>query len=200
MADASQLRTDVWALADLVTPMALRIMATLRIADRIVEGVTTAPALAVAVDANVDALDRLLRHLVVAGVLTRDSSGQYALTPRGEVLRDDHPKSLRAMLDVTTAIGRADLSFVQLLHAIQMGEPAFPLQFGRSFWDDLASDPARTASFDAQMGIDVAADAPDIAAGYDWGALGATCSPRSSTTGTTRRPARSSGVAPRRPV
>jgi hypothetical protein len=76
------------------------------------------------------------------------------------------------MLDVTSAIGRADLACVHLLHSIRTGEPAFPLQYGRSFWDDLTADPERTASFDAQMGADVASDAPEIAAAYDWGALG----------------------------
>lgn len=159
-------------MADLATPMALRVAATLRIADQIAQGVRTAPELAAIVRADPDALDRLLRHLVTAGVVTRDDAGQYALTDLGEVLRDDHPTSLRAMLDTESAIGRADLAFVQLLHAIQTGRPGFPIQFGRSFWDDLAADPVRTASFDAQMGVDVSADAADVAAGYDWGSLG----------------------------
>jgi hypothetical protein len=78
---------------------------------------------------------------------------------------------MRAMLDVESAIGRADLSFVQLLHSVRTGEPAFPLQFGTSFWDDLAADPSRSASFDAQMGSDVAADLPAILTAYDWGSL-----------------------------
>jgi hypothetical protein len=159
-------------MADLITPMTLRVAATLRIADQIAGGVRTATALAEAVHANPDALDRLLRHLVTAGVLTRDPAGQYHLTALGEPLRDDHPARLRALMDVESAIGRADLSFVQLLHTVRTGEPGFPVHFGRPFWDDLASDPDRTASFDAQMGVDVSADAEDVAAGYDWGSMG----------------------------
>jgi hypothetical protein len=46
------------------------------------------------------------------------------------------------------------------------------VQFGRSFWDDLAADPGRSASFDAQMAADVAAWAPAIVAAYGWGSLG----------------------------
>jgi hypothetical protein len=134
--------------------------------------VRTASELAEAVHADPDALDRLLRHLVTAGVLSRDGSGQYALTTLGDVLREDHPAGMRVRLDVESAIGRADLSFVQLLHSVRTGEPAFPVQFGQSFWDDLAADPARSASFDEQMGVDVAADASDIASAYDWGSLG----------------------------
>jgi hypothetical protein len=151
--------------------MAIRVAATLRLADHIAQGIRTAPALARVADADAESLDRLLRHLVTVGLLTRDAAGQYALTELGDALRDDYPARLRPMLDVGSAIGRADLSLVHLLHAVKTGQPAFPEQYGRPFWDDLAADPARTASFDEQMGADVAADAPDVAAAYDWGAL-----------------------------
>jgi predicted transcriptional regulator len=163
---------ELWALADLATPMAVRVAATLRVADHITRGLRTAPELAAAANVNAAALDRVLRHLVTAGILRRDENSGYALTDRGEALRDDHPAGLRRMLDIESAIGRADLSFVQLLHSVRTGEPAFPVQYGRPFWDDLASDPARTASFDRQMGADIAADAPAIVAAYDWGSIG----------------------------
>ena len=162
----------LWAMADLVTPMALRVAATLRVADHITRGLRTAAELAEAVHVDADALDRVLRHLVTSGVLGRDEAGRYELTSRGEALRDDHPSGVRARLDIESAIGRADLSFVQLLHSVRTGEAAFPAQFGRPFWDDLAWDPERTSSYDAQMGIDVALWAPLVVAAYDWGSLG----------------------------
>ncbi len=172
MADDAEGSDRLQAMADLVTPMAVRVAATLRIADHIAQGLRTAPDLAEAVHADADALDRVLRHLVTVGVLTRDGSGRHTLTARGEALRDDHPAGLRAMLDIESAIGRADLSFVHLLHSVRTGEPAFPLQFGRPFWDDLAADPARSASFDARMGVDAAAWARDLVSAYNWGSLG----------------------------
>ena len=159
-------------MADLATPMAVRVAATLRIADHIAEGLRTAPELAEAVKADADALDRVLRHLVTAGVFTRDGSGRFALTARGDVLHDEHPDGLRAMWDLESAIGRAELSFVQLLHTVRTGEPAFPAQFGRSFWEDLSGDPTRAASYAAQMGSDVAEWAPLIISAYNWGSLG----------------------------
>jgi hypothetical protein len=152
--------------------MAVRVAATLRIADRVASGPRTAAALAEEVDADADALDRVLKRLAEAGVLARDASGRYSLTPQGEVLRAEHPAGLRAALDIDGAIGRADLSFVQLLHSVRTGEPAFPALYGRSFWEDLAADAARSASFDSLMGSDVTADAPDVIAAYDWGSLG----------------------------
>ncbi|GFJ84532.1 methyltransferase [Phytohabitans houttuyneae] len=163
---------ELWAAADLVTPMAIRVAATLRLADHIAAGRRTARELAAAVQADEDALDRVLRHLVTARVLTRAEPGAYGLTPLGEQLRDDDPRGLRPWLDLEGAVGRAETSFVQLLHTVRTGEPAFPQQFGRPFWDDLSADPALAASFDALMGGRLGADAPEIATAYPWGTLG----------------------------
>ncbi len=163
---------ELGVLADVVTPMAVRVAATLQIADHITRGPKTAQELAEAVNADADALDRVLRHLAVERVLSRDGSGRYGLTERGEALRDDHPSGMRRMLDIESAIGRAELSFVELLHSVRTGEPAFPERFGRPFWDDLSAEPARAASYAAQMGFDVAADAPAVVSAYDWGSLG----------------------------
>jgi SAM-dependent methyltransferase len=170
--DPSGWRTELWAAADLVTPMAIRVAATLRLADRIAAGTRTPPALAAAVGADPDALGRLMAHLVTAGVLTRDGDGGFGLASLGESLRDDDRAGLRAWLDLEGAIGRADLCFVELLHTVRTGEPAFPRRFGRPYWDDLSADPGLAASFDALMGDRLAADAPAVAAGYAWGTLG----------------------------
>ena len=163
---------ELWAMADLVTPMALRVAATLRIADHVTMGSQTARQLAQAVGADADALDRVLRHLTTTGVLHRDDGRRYELTGLGAALRTDHPDGIRAKLDLEGAVGRADLCFVELLHTVRTGEPGFPVHFGRPFWDDVTADIARSASFADQMGADVAAWAPHIVAACDWGSLG----------------------------
>lgn len=81
---------ELWAAAGLVTPMAIRVAATVRLADHIVAGRQTTEALAAAVEADRDVLGRLLAHLVTAGVLSRAEVGTYRLTALGEHLRDDH--------------------------------------------------------------------------------------------------------------
>lgn len=172
MTEVGDAADELRAMADLATPMAVRVAATLRIADHIARGRRTAAELAEASNADPDTLDRVLRHLVTVGVLSRDESGRYALTPLGDALRDDQSDNLRARLDIEGAVGRADLAFVQLLHSVRTGEAAFPAQFGRTFWEDLSASPALTASFDALMGADVAEEAPAIVAAYDWGSLG----------------------------
>lgn len=161
----------LWAMAHLGTPMAVRVAATLGIADQLAAGVRTAPELARAVEADPDALERLLRYLAARGVFSRTETGEYELTALGEPLRSDHPAGLLPGLHIEQ-VGRAELAFVQLLHSIRTGQPAFPEQFGRSFWQDLAADPARREIFTSWMGSDVPARSPDILAGYDWASLG----------------------------
>lgn len=97
--------------------------------------------------------------------------GRYTLGPRGQVLTSDHPSGLLALLDADSALGRGDLAFVYLTDAVRTGSAAFPLLFGRSFWQDCAASPARTAVYDAQMSRDVAAWAPEVTRATDWGAF-----------------------------
>ncbi|MDQ1745695.1 MAG: O-methyltransferase [Pseudonocardiales bacterium] len=162
---------ELWSMAHLGTPMAIRVAATLALADQLAAGPGTAAELAAAVGANADALERLLRFLAARGVFCRDEAGRYGLTPLGQALRSDHPGRMRAGLDLE-GIGRIELAYVALLHSIRTGEPAFEQQFGRDFWADLAADPARRETFTAWMASDMPSRSPEILAGYDWGSLG----------------------------
>ena len=74
MADEGEWGAGSWAMADLATPLAVRVAATLRVADHIARGVRTAPELAETVNADADALDRVLRHLTTVEVVSRDGS------------------------------------------------------------------------------------------------------------------------------
>lgn len=158
-------------MAHLGTPMAIRVAATLRVADHISAGLDHAPQIAAAAGADEDALERLLRYLAVRGVLSRNEAGGYGLTELGELLRSDHPASLRSGLDIE-GNGRSELAFAQLLHSIRTGEAAFAEQFGCDFWQDLAADPTRREAFATLMGSNVPSRSPEILSGYDWGSLG----------------------------
>ncbi len=157
----------LYGLSDLITPMAIRVAATLRLADRIAAGTTTPTELAADVDVDPDALGRLLRYLAARGVFAEPEPGRFALTGSAEPLRDDHPDQIRARLDLTSALGRADLAFGALLDVVRTGKPGYPMVHGRGFWADLAGDPGLTASFDAVMAKDQVLWAPWLAA-QDW--------------------------------
>lgn len=162
----------LWSMAQLALPMAVRVAATLRLADHIAAGHRTAPELAALTRTDPDALARLLRYLAARDVLVAEGDGGYGLTALGEALRDDHPAAVRGWLDIDGA-GRGELAFVHLLHSVRTGEPAFPLLYGRSFWDDINDDRERSGSFHGLLGEQVPERARAIVStGYDWGALG----------------------------
>jgi O-methyltransferase len=171
LGDEDGTAAELWAMAQLAAPMAVRVAATLRIADHLAAGPQTARELAATARADADALDRLLRYLTTRGLLGRDEGGRYSLTARGEPLRDDHASGVRRWLDIEGA-GRAELSFVQLLHSVRTGQAAYPVQFGRSFWADMSAASERQDSFDVSMSASITERGPDIAAAYDWGSVG----------------------------
>jgi len=161
----------VLRLSDLLTPMAVRVAATIRLADHLGDGPRTATALAEATGTNAGALGRLLAHLATAGIVEPSGDG-YALTGLGAALRSDDPTRIRDVLAVDGPLGRAELADIHLLHSVRTGAAAFPEQYGADFWADLLVDTERSAAYDADMGRDVDAWSPHIVGAYEWSALG----------------------------
>lgn len=162
----------LWSMAHLGTPMAIRVAATLRLADHIAEGADTPARLAEVTGTDLDALTRLLRYLADRGVFERSAEGTYGLTDLGAALREDHPGGQRAGLDIENIIGRAELAFVELLHSVRTGEAAFPVLFGHSFWDDLNASEDRKRDFNERMAVEVAERIAEVTPCFDWGSVG----------------------------
>src|SRR5262245_31721059 len=74
---------------------AVQLAAELGVADHLADGPQTADDLAAAISCDSGALYRLLRALAAEGVFTEGAPGSFGLTPMGERLRADHPRSLR---------------------------------------------------------------------------------------------------------
>jgi hypothetical protein len=156
-------------LSDLMAPMAIRVAATLRLSDLIAGGTTDLSGLASAAGVDPSALRRLLRYLAARGVYSQPQPGTYQLTDLARLLLDDHPARLRARFDLTGPVGRGDLSFIHLLDSIRTGQPSFARMYGRSFWEDLNSDPRLAAEFTASMAANAAHSGLDHE--YDWSAV-----------------------------
>ncbi|WP_133906137.1 methyltransferase [Actinophytocola oryzae] len=152
-------------IADLVTPMAVRVAATLRLADLMSEGVTEVEELATRTETDADALGRLLRHLTCHGVFTEPAPNRFALNETADLLRSDHPGGMRAAFDLNEFGGRMDLVFTNLLHTVRTGGPAWETVHGAPFWEYLATNPTMAASFDASMAGSTRTAA---ATAYDW--------------------------------
>nr|WP_236003639.1 methyltransferase [Nonomuraea antri] len=172
MSTAGSPAAELAALADLTVPMAIRTAAALRLADHVAGGADTAEALARASASDRDAVGRLMRHLIHAGVFARDGAGRYLLTALSECLRQAHPSAARLALDPGAALGRADLALVELPHAIRTGGPVYALRYGRPMWQDLADEVELAGSFDAFMAARIARSLPAIVAAHAWQELG----------------------------
>lgn len=156
-------------LGNLVTPMALRVAATLRLVDHLLAGTDSVAGLAALTHTHPQALARLVRHLTVVGVL-EGGEREKPLRPTrlGLLLADDHPAQQRAWLDLDGAVSHADLAFTGLLDVVRTGRPGYSGRYGRPFWEDLSADQVLADSFDALMSCDedLAHQAPADA--YDW--------------------------------
>lgn len=158
---------SIRAMADLATPMAIRVAATLSLVEHAGHAGATAEHLAAATGTASPALRCLLDHLVTVGVFEVES-GRYRPTELGTQLRADAPAGIKPLLDINCAGGRAELAFVDLLDTITTGTPAYVRRFGRDFWADLDAEPRLRRTFDAQMNWRFQEQAPQIAQRFDW--------------------------------
>jgi hypothetical protein len=126
---------------------ALHVAATLGLGDRLADGPLRADELGV--EADPDALSRLLRALTAAGVLS-ESDGRFALTELGQGLRSDVPGSVAGW---AAFIGRPYhwASWSSLLHSVRTGENAFRAVHGMDVWEYRRAHPEEAAIFDDAM-------------------------------------------------
>ena len=159
-------------LTGLAAPWAVRVAATLRLADLITGDGTHIDDLASSAGADRDALRRLLHFLAARGVFVEAAPDVFALTEAAQMLREDHPARLRRWLDLDGAGGAMDRAYSGLLDTVRTGAPAYPKVTGREFWEDLAGDPHLAASFGSLMEAHSSELADDVVAGYPWDQIG----------------------------
>ncbi|WP_185844421.1 methyltransferase [Nonomuraea sp. WAC 01424] len=156
----------------LMLPWAMRVAATLRLADLMDEGLSRPEQFATRSGAHAGSVERLLRYLVCRGCFIEPEPGRFALNDQGETLLSDHPSGMRGCLDIDGPFGRTDQAISHLLSAVRTGRPAYAEVHGRPFFDDLAGAPERSAVFDDVMRRRLAVDLPHLLQGYDWTSVG----------------------------
>lgn len=128
----------------------IHVAAELGLADALASGEQDVEALAQACGANTDALFRLLRGLASLGVFCESSPRHFTLTPLAELLRSDHPQSLRSFARM---LGDEHyLSWDDLLHSVRTGDNAFRYRYGQSIFQWYQDNPERGEIFDRAMG------------------------------------------------
>jgi hypothetical protein len=158
---------ELWRLMNgYLTTQLLYVVAKLGVADVLADGPQTSEAIAERVGADPMALRRILRALTLDGVFDEQDDGRFALTEIGACLREGVPGSFRG-----PAIARAELYYAGaagLLATALDGRSAFEHVHGEHFFDHLASDPARTALFQASMAGRSELEASAVVAAFDF--------------------------------
>ncbi|MFE8016741.1 methyltransferase [Streptomyces antibioticus] len=158
-------------LSDLVTPYAVRIAATLRLADHMAAGHTKVEALAEASGCRPRPLAAILEYLSRRGVFTRVTAQEYGLNAEAERLRDDHPGGLRFRLDLTEVgshVETAHLGYVGFARRDATAGSAYEAHYGTDLWTALAGDPVLAASWDRFMSGVTRIAAEQVVTRFDW--------------------------------
>ncbi len=135
----------------IVDTKAVAVAAELGIADALDDGPRAAADLADETSSDPDALARLLRYLVGRGVFRTTRDGRFRNNRASELLRDDHPGSMRAWMRFYGADWHV-ASWNRLGHSVRTGEAAADVALGHPFWEYLTEvDPEAGALFDAAM-------------------------------------------------
>jgi hypothetical protein len=144
---------------------AIQLAAELRVADRLGDGPRSAEDLATAVSAHPGALYRLLRALAGVGVFTEVEPGRFGLTPVGELLRADHPQSLRSWVIFQ---GLFNSVYADAMYSLRTGTPTVPQVFGEPLFAHLRHHPEHGAIFNAAMAEHSRMTGKALADSYDF--------------------------------
>lgn len=136
----------------------------LGVADALADGPLQPEELARRVDANPDALNRLMRALVGEGIFRRTRDGRYALNALADPLRTDAPVSIAGMARFVGAPEHRE-HWSRLAEAVRTGEAVIPKMRGMQAFEYLNSEPELGVIFnDAMTSISELAIAPVVAA------------------------------------
>lgn len=155
---ADDVEAVAWLVRGAWVSQCVRAMADLGLADAMaapttveeLASSTTVEELASSTTTRPDALLRLLRALTDIGLVEPDGPGRYRLTPRGAVLRRDHPADLRSMALMQNWAPNLT-AWSDLSAAVASGEGTFEAANGATLWLTLSRHPRQQAIFNAAM-------------------------------------------------
>lgn len=146
---------------------AITAAANLGIADALAERPLSADELARAVDADADALSRLLRALIMRGIFRQRRDGRYDLTPLADTLRSDADVSVAALARFV-GLPQHREHWSHLTDAIRTGRAAVPVLRGKPFFEYLVDEPEFAQSFNDAMTSVSELAITAVIAGYDF--------------------------------
>ena len=150
-------------------PHALALVAKLEIADALAHGPLTVAQLAERAGCHEGALYRVLHALAHDGVFSQSGPRTFAQNALSDVLRRDHPQSVRNTV-LQTMSDWNQANWGRLHEAVQTGKPQFTEIYGKDLWAYFAQDnPEGGALFHGSMVELTRMTAPLLAGVYDFG-------------------------------
>ncbi|MDT7794349.1 MAG: hypothetical protein QOD59_3785 [Mycobacterium sp.] len=149
------------------TSQAITVAAQLGVADALADGPLPIDELAARVDADADALRRLLRALISRGIFRQRRDGRYELNSLSDTLRSDAPVS---MISAARFYGSQEQRerWTLLLDSIRTGNAVVPALRGKESFEYFAENSELAALFNQTMtSISELTDAT-VVAGYDF--------------------------------
>jgi hypothetical protein len=156
-------------LADLTIAFAVRTAGELGLADHLAAGPLPVGELAARTGTDVRSLLRLLRALATAGVFVEVETETFGLEPVSELLRSDHPWSLR---DACGLAAPEIAALAGLAAGVTTGRPPFEDVDGRELWEHLAAHPRESRRFQRAQRATGRLVAHAALPAYDWGGAG----------------------------
>jgi DNA-binding transcriptional ArsR family regulator len=150
------------------TAQAIIAAAHLGIADALAEGPLSADQLASAVNADADAVSRLLRALITRGIFRQRRDGRYELTPLADTLRSDSDVSLNAWARFMGSPEHRE-HWTHLPDAIRTGQSVVPVLRGKPFFEYVVDEPEFGELFNGAMTSVSELAISAVIAGYNFG-------------------------------
>lgn len=147
--------------------------AKLKIPDALAHQALDAEALSGVTGVAANRLYRVMRGLVWCGLCTHEPDDRFALTPMGQLLRQDTEGTL---YERALCIGEIEYpAWGALLNGVRQGHVPFEQVFGNRFYDHLGQQPEMGAHFDHMMGRGAAPVARSVVEAYDFSAFATVC-------------------------
>jgi C-methyltransferase len=149
------------------TSQAITVAAQLGVADALRDGPLAIDELAARVDADADALRRLLRALISRGVFRHRRDGRFELNSLADTLRSDAPISMTPAARFYGSQEQRE-RWTLLVDSVRTGNSVVPALRGKSSFDYFAEEPELAELFNQTMtSVSEMTDAT-IVAGYDF--------------------------------
>lgn len=141
--------------------------ARLSLADRLAAGPRSSDELAAEAGTHPDATYRVLRALAGVGIFDERPNRVFALNEMGDLLRADHPRSVR---DVALFQGAQPhwQGWGNFLYSVQTGKSAFEHVHGKPFFDYCQEDEEFAAAFNGAMTCFSVNGAEAVVESYDF--------------------------------